>query len=105
MRSRQKATLMVLMTRINVCIREFGVNPKFQGQGIGQKLMAKVVEDTLSSAFRCIVCETQNTNFPAIQFYRKMGFTFDGIDTGLYSNQDFERGEVAIFMRKAVSAI
>jgi ribosomal protein S18 acetylase RimI-like enzyme len=50
-----------------------------------------------------IVCETQNTNVPAIRFYRALGFTVDGIDVSLYTNDDLARGEVALFLKKRLS--
>ena len=51
-----------------------------------------------------MVCETQSTNVPAIEFYRKVGFEVEGIDLSYYSNDDAPDGEVANFMkRKLVS--
>jgi ribosomal protein S18 acetylase RimI-like enzyme len=49
---------------------------------------------------RCLGLETQTSNVPAIQFYRRMGFCIEGLDLSFYSNEDQERGEVAIFMKK-----
>jgi ribosomal protein S18 acetylase RimI-like enzyme len=46
-----------------------------------------------------MVCETQNTNAPAIAFYRRVGFELDGIDLSYYSNEDVTQGEVALFMK------
>jgi ribosomal protein S18 acetylase RimI-like enzyme len=51
---------------------------------------------------RVVVCETQNTNVPAIDFYRKVGFEIGGIDLSYYSNEDVENGEVAIFMKRKI---
>jgi hypothetical protein len=39
-----------------------------------------------------------------MRFYRSMGFTLDGIDLSLYSNDDYPDGEVAIFMKRYVSS-
>jgi ribosomal protein S18 acetylase RimI-like enzyme len=50
--------------------------------------------------FRALVCETQNYNVPAIQFYRKLGFEIDGIDLSYYTNDDMTGGEVALFMKR-----
>jgi ribosomal protein S18 acetylase RimI-like enzyme len=49
---------------------------------------------------RCLVCETQTTNVPSIQFYRSMGFHLEGLDLSYYTNEDQERGEMAVFMKK-----
>lgn len=50
-----------------------------------------------------LVCETQTTNTPAIQFYRALGFVIDGLDLSLYTNHDREHGEVAIFIRRQLA--
>ena len=54
--------------------------------------------DQLRTGMRVIVCETQNTNVPAIRFYQRMGFTLDGIDLSFYETID----EVAFFMKRKV---
>jgi ribosomal protein S18 acetylase RimI-like enzyme len=43
-----------------------------------------------------ILCETQTTNVPAIDFYRRVGFKLEGIDLSYYSNEDWPDGEVAV---------
>jgi ribosomal protein S18 acetylase RimI-like enzyme len=82
-------------------IHEFHIASEFRGQGIGHRLMQQVIAHASGlPQVRCLGCETQSSNVPAIQFYRGMGFCIDGIDVSFYSNEDQERGEVAIFMRK-----
>ena len=85
-------------------IHEFRIAPDFQRMGIGRALMAAVEEHARAEGMRCVVCETQNTNVPAIRFYRALGFTLDAVDISLYSNDDLARGEVAVFMKKSVSS-
>ncbi len=51
------------------------------------------------SRLKTIVCETQNTNVPAIHAYRKLGFRIEGIDVSLYRNVE-SSDECAIFMKK-----
>lgn len=81
-------------------IWEFHIAPESQRQGAGRALMAAVEAHARAAGLRCLVCETQTTNVPAIRFYRALGFTFDAIDVSLYANDDIERGEVAVFMKK-----
>ncbi len=69
-------------------------------RGIGRQLMEMLTERGRAAGMRTVVCETQNTNLPAIRFYRKLGFRFEGIDLSYYSNHDFPDGEIAIFMKK-----
>jgi ribosomal protein S18 acetylase RimI-like enzyme len=82
---------------------EFHVAPSHQGQGIGRQLMERLAEAAKAAGLRIIVCETQSTNVPAIQFYRRAGFTIEGIDLSYYTNEDMEPGrEVAVFMKRRV---
>ena len=81
-------------------VHAFYIAPDFHRQGIGRALMAALEAHARDLGMRCIVYETQTTNVAAIRFYRALGFTIDGIDVSLYSNDDIERGEVAIFLKK-----
>ena len=78
---------------------EFHVSPACRRQGVGRHLMQALIQKAREAKLRVLVCETQNTNAPAIAFYRKMGFEIEGIDLSYYTNQDLELGEVAIFMK------
>jgi ribosomal protein S18 acetylase RimI-like enzyme len=62
--------------------------------------MDRLAQKGKESGLRTIVCETQNTNVPAIKFYRKVGFMIDGVDLSYYTNDDWPDGEIAIFMKK-----
>jgi ribosomal protein S18 acetylase RimI-like enzyme len=61
--------------------------------------MNAMLEQAREKEFRVVVCETQNTNVPAIRFYRKLGFEIDGIDLTYYPEEEIKVGEVAIFMK------
>ena len=77
------------------------VSPKATGgQGIGLALMQALVTRSRDAALRVVVCETQNTNVPAIRFYRKAGFTLDGIEFTLYTDDAGSEDEIAIFMKR-----
>ncbi|MBF8282898.1 MAG: putative GCN5-related N-acetyltransferase, partial [Anaerolineales bacterium] len=82
---------------------EFHIAESFRGQGIGRKLMDTLAGKGQAVGLRTIVCETQNTNVPAIEFYRKVGFTMEGIDLSYYTNDDMLNGEVAIFMKRRLT--
>lgn len=70
--------------------------------GVGRQLVDALVEKARAADLRILVCETQNTNAPAIDFYRKVGFRIEGVDLSYYSNEDFPDGEIAVFMKKRV---
>ncbi|GJM41137.1 MAG: hypothetical protein DHS20C20_14190 [Ardenticatenaceae bacterium] len=79
---------------------EFHVAEPWRGQGIGRRLMDRLVETAVQQNLRIIVCETQSCNVPAIRAYRKLGFVLDGIDLSFYSNEDVQTDNVAIFMKR-----
>jgi len=79
---------------------EFHVLEAHRDRGIGKQLMERVAEKAETAGFRAIVCETQNTNMPAIEIYRKLGFNLEGIDISYYSNDDYPDGEIAVFMKR-----
>jgi len=81
---------------------EIGVEKQLRRTGVGTKLVEALTRLAKVLNLRIIVCETQNTNVPAIEFYRKTGFEVEGIDLSYYTNNDLT-GEVAIFMKKKLS--
>ena len=84
-------------------VQEFHVADSHRGRGIGQALMQAIIEKSRAANCRAVMCETQNTNVPAIRFYRRMGFTLDGIDLSLYTNTDYPDNEIALFMKRKVT--
>lgn len=69
-------------------------------RGIGRRLMEALAERARAEKLRAIVCETQNTNVPAIDFYRAVGFELEGVDLSYYAHVDGLTAEVAIFMKR-----
>lgn len=83
---------------------EFHTVKRRRRQGIGRRLMDALAESARAAKLRVIVCETQNTNVPAIDFYRAVGFGLEGVDLSYYSNVDKLAGEVAVFMKRKLKA-
>ena len=81
-------------------VHEFHVAESHRNMGIGRRLMECVSEKAVDAGLRIIVCETQNTNVPAIEIYRRLGFGIEGIDISYYGNDDCPDGEIAIFMKR-----
>ncbi|WP_018757216.1 GNAT family N-acetyltransferase [Paenibacillus terrigena] len=75
------------------------VHEDHRRQKYGHMLLNRVIELAQENGFRAITLETQNTNVPAIQFYKQCGFEIEGIDLSMY---DLGEGneEVALFMRR-----
>ena len=70
------------------------IDEKYRRQGIGIMLIKSAIKEARRLNCRVIELETQNTNYPAIRFYRRMGFNITGLNTRLYNNAD----EIALFM-------
>ncbi len=79
-------------------IWEFHVAEAYRGQGVGKALMGTLAQSARQADVRALCCETQNTNVPAIRFYRKMGFRLDGINLSLYGIDS--GSEIALFMTR-----
>lgn len=79
-------------------ITQLLVNEEQRGSGIGRLLIDKTVEIAKKEDFRLITLETQTCNIPAIEFYKKCGFSFAGTNLHFYSNDDISENEVMIEM-------
>ncbi|KAJ3138800.1 hypothetical protein HK100_012260 [Physocladia obscura] len=85
-----------------VKVWEFIVDRRHQRSGIGQNLLDAVIRTACAKEIDRVVCETQNNNYPALQFYFKNGFSLDAVDTSFYHANDLERQDVAVFMKLKV---
>lgn len=75
----------------------------YRNQNIGQALMQRSIEEAKKKSCRAIVLEVQSCNYPAICFYKKLGFKFIGLDVLAYSNEDIKKKEVRIEMGLTLS--
>ena len=71
-------------------------------RGIGGRLMETAVSAARKAGARALVLETQSCNDPAIQFYRKHGFSLIGFDLTSYSQTDVEKREVRLELAQAL---
>ena len=85
---------------LSLWVWELHVAEAHRRNGIGHQLIDALTQQGHAGGLRTLVCETQNTNLPAINFYRQVGFELEAIDLSYYSNEDFPDGEIAIFMKK-----
>lgn len=81
-------------------IWEFHVSPDFRRRGVGKAMMNHIEAEGRTNDFRIMTCEVQNTNVPALDFYRNAGFELEGLDLSLYSNDPGRNGEIAFFMKR-----
>lgn len=75
------------------------VSPQRRRQGIGAQLLAAIEKYARSTQARLLWFETQNVNYPAIQFYQSAGFAFCGYDSSLYDPAETPQ-EIALFFAR-----
>jgi streptothricin acetyltransferase len=68
-----------------------------RGQGIGRELFHRAITWARQQGYRALTIETQTNNVPACKFYARVGCELEGIRDAYYTNEDIERGEVALF--------
>ncbi|WP_406859068.1 GNAT family N-acetyltransferase [Streptomyces sp. HUAS MG47] len=80
-----------------LAIEDIEIAPAHRGQGIGRTLIGHAVEFAQESGAGHLWLEVTNINAPAIHAYRRLGFTFCGLDTTLYDGTP-SSGEQALYM-------
>ena len=75
------------------------IDPSRKGIGIGTALVDEAVRFSRRREARGLFLETQNFNYPAIQFYLRRGFEFCGFDASLYDPSSVP-GETAMYFSK-----
>lgn len=83
-------------------IENIRISEKHMRKGIGQKLIASSIEIAHNKSARILGLEVQNTNYPAIQFYKKCGFQISGIDFSRYPQKEGDIEQIAIIMSKEI---
>jgi len=74
----------------------------FRKMGFGSIIMKEIERIAQNNNVRAITLETQTANGIAIEFYKKNGYNIEGIDISLYSNEDIEKEEIALIMKKRI---
>jgi ribosomal protein S18 acetylase RimI-like enzyme len=87
-------------------IEHLTVSAAFRRQGVGRLLLRALDERARQEpSTRWLWLETQNINYPAIQFYRRMGFRLCGLDETLYRPgiPGMLPGEVALYFARELA--
>ncbi len=72
------------------------VSPDYRRQGIGQKLVERLIQDLKNRGTHILVLEVRASNDSAIALYHKLGFT----QVGRRPNYYFKPREDALILRK-----
>jgi ribosomal protein S18 acetylase RimI-like enzyme len=84
-------------------LRHLYIDKKYRGQGIGRALIDAMVKRAQQYQARCLWLETQDVNYDAIQFYRRVGFQYCGLDLSLDDRTGPGIQEAAVFFMRALS--
>ena len=76
------------------------VAPPQRGRGVGRQLVDAVLDAARDAGTRGVWLETSNLAYPAIQFYRRVGFELCGLDTTLYGGEQAQ--ETALYFFRPV---
>ena len=91
------ATLELETWNRRAILRHLLIDAAHRGHGLGRALIDDVVREARERGARCLWLETQNINYPAIQFYQRLGFQCCGLHTMLYDSPESLAGEIAVF--------
>ncbi len=80
------------------------VAPQVRRQGVGRALVEAVIVAAEDAGMRCVWLETSNLAYPAIQFYRRMGFELCGLDASLYDPAGPAAGETALYFARLLQS-
>ena len=85
----------------SVWIEMIRVAKDYKGYGIGSSMLSTLESLSKECFKRSIEIETQNMNVPAINFYKKNGFKFTGLNMTLYDPEECD-DEIAVYMSKDI---
>lgn len=87
-----------------VNVDTIAVSPKYQGQKLGKFLLTKSIENLKmhDNSVESIQLEVRESNLRAINLYKSLGFTEDGIRKNYYPLLNTSKRENAILMSKSV---
>lgn len=86
-----------------VAVRHLFVEGQYRRSGIGRALLDHLDRFARSVGARCLWLDTQNINYPAIQFYRRVGFRLCGLDESFNDPVESGRGVVALFFARELA--
>lgn len=83
----------------DVELMTIAVDRKMQGKGVGEALLRACFEDLMMTPARRMVLEVAADNPPALQLYRKLGFTQLSERQGYYARPDGQPATALVMAR------
>ena len=69
-------------------ITTIAVKPEFMRKHIGEALIVKILEDCYKNKIKYLTLEVRESNVPAIELYKKYGFSSLGTRKGYYQDNN-----------------
>ena len=69
-------------------ITTIAVKPEFMRKDIGEALIVKILEDCYKNKIKYLTLEVRESNVPAIELYKKYGFSSLGTRKGYYQDNN-----------------
>ncbi len=69
-------------------ITTIAVKPEFMRKHIGEALIVKILEDCYNNKIKYLTLEVRESNVPAIELYKKYGFSSLGTRKGYYQDNN-----------------
>jgi GNAT superfamily N-acetyltransferase len=85
-----------------VLVRHLYVADGYRRSGVGTALVHDLDAFARSAGARCLWLDTPNVNYPAIQFYLRVGFHLCGLDESFYDPAGSARGEIGLFFVREI---
>jgi ribosomal-protein-alanine N-acetyltransferase len=84
----------VMMSTTDGHVTTIAVDPRWQRQGIGTRLLLAVAREAIARGATALTLEVRLSNKPAQEMYRRFGFRAEGVRKGYYA----DTGEDALVM-------
>ena len=69
-------------------ITTIAVKPEYMRRHIGEALIVKIIQDCYASKLKYLTLEVRESNIPAIELYKKYGFSSLGTRKGYYQDNN-----------------
>lgn len=67
-------------------ITNIAVDPDYRKKGLGQRLVAEMINQAIKNGIHQMTLEVRKSNIPAIHLYEKMGFEIAGVRPKYYTD-------------------
>lgn len=78
--------LVIPQTDTTIELKNIAIVPKYQGKGIGKKILRQLTEECQKNGYQTVLVGTANSSIDNIAFYQKAGFRMEAIEKDFFSH-------------------